>query len=77
MPVKIVKTEQNGGLWPFKDQGEKSIFFYHKIGSSSHQTASFELLRIKIGSAVQAIPARVKVREKFLNKAQTIVCWVS
>ena len=52
MPVKILKAEQNGGFWPFKGQGQGSIFFYHRKGSSSHQTASFEILRIKIGSAV-------------------------
>ena len=52
MPVKILKAEQNGGFWPFKGQGQVSIFFYHKKGTSSHQTASFEILRIKIGSAV-------------------------
>ena len=52
MPVKILKAEQNGGFWPFKGQGQRSIFFYHRKGTSSHQTASFEILRIKIGSAV-------------------------
>ena len=52
MPVKILKAEQNGGFWPFKGQGQESIFFYHRKGTSSHQTASFEILRIKIGSAV-------------------------
>ena len=52
MPVKILKAEQNGGFWPFKGQGQVSIFFYHRKGTSFHQTASFEILRIKIGSAV-------------------------
>ena len=52
MPVKILKAEQNGGFRPFKGQGQGSIFFYYRKGSSSHQTASFEILRIKIGSAV-------------------------
>ena len=52
MPVKILKAEQNGGFRPLKGQGQGSIFFYHKKESSSHQTASFEILRIKIGSAV-------------------------
>ena len=52
MLVEILKAEQNGGFWPFKGQGQGSIFFYHQKGSSSHQTASFEILRIKIGSAV-------------------------
>ena len=52
MPVKILKAEQNGGFWPFKGQGQESIFFFHRKGTSSHQTASFEILRIEIGSAV-------------------------
>ena len=52
MPVKILKAEQNGGFRPFKGQDQGPIFFCHKKGSSSHQTASFEILRIKIGSAV-------------------------
>ena len=53
MQVKILKAEQNGGFWPFKGQGQVAmIFFYHRKGTSSHQTASFEILRIKIGSAV-------------------------
>ena len=50
--VKILKAAQNGGIWPFKGQGHESIFFYHTKGTSSHQSASFEILRIKIGSAV-------------------------
>ena len=52
MPIKILKTEQNGGFWPFKGQGQESIFFYHRKGTSSHQTTSFEILLIKIGSAL-------------------------
>ena len=52
MPVKILKAEQNGGFWPFKCQGQVSIFFFHRKGTSSHQTASFEILRIKIGTTV-------------------------
>ena len=52
MPVKILMAEQNGGFWPFKGQGQESIFLYHRKGTSFHQTASFEILRIKIGSAV-------------------------
>ena len=51
-PVKIMKAEQNGGFWLFKCQGQKSIFVCHRKGTFSHQTASFEILRIKIGSAV-------------------------
>ena len=27
MPVKILKTAQNGGIWPFEGQGHDSIFF--------------------------------------------------
>ena len=52
MPVKISKAKQNGGFWPLKGQGQVSIFFYHRKGTSSHQTVSFEILRIQIGSAV-------------------------
>ena len=52
MSIKILKAEQNGGFWPFKGQGQESIFSYHRKGTSSHQTASFEILRIKIGLAV-------------------------
>ena len=52
MPVKILKAEQNGGFWPFKGQSQKSNFFYHRKGTSTHQTASCEILRMKIGSAV-------------------------
>ena len=55
MPVKILKVEQNGGFWPFKGQGQESIFFYYRKGTSSHQTASFEILRMKIGRAVKAV----------------------
>ena len=52
MPVKILKAEQNGGFWPFKGQGQVEIFFYHRKGTSTPQTALFEILRIEIGSAV-------------------------
>ena len=52
MLVKFLKAEQNGGFWPFKGQGQVSIFFYHRKGTFSHQTASFEIWCIKIGSAV-------------------------
>ena len=52
MPVKILKAEQNGGFLPFKGQGQKSIFFFHRNGTSSHQTVSFEILHINIGSVV-------------------------
>ena len=52
MPVKILKAKHNGGFWPFKSQGQVAISFCHRKGTSSHQTASFEILRIKIGSAV-------------------------
>ena len=52
MPVKILKAAQNGGILPFNGQGHELIFFYYRKGISSHQTASFEILRMKIGSAV-------------------------
>ena len=63
MPVKILKAEQNGGFWPFKGQGQESIFFFHRKGTSSHQTASFEISRIKISSRLGC--TRVKERKKF------------
>ena len=44
MPVRILNPEQNGGFWPFKGQGQRSIFFCHRKETSSHQTASFEIL---------------------------------
>ena len=76
MPVKILKADQNGGFWPFKGQGQVSIFFCHRKGTSSHQTASFEILRIKIGSAVGC--THVKERKKFKKKkkAQNLICCV-
>ena len=43
MQVKISKAEQNGGFWSFKGQGQVAIFFYPRKGTSSHQTASFEI----------------------------------
>ena len=49
---KILKVAQNSGFWPFEGQGHESIFFLYRKGTSSHQTASFEILRIKIGSVV-------------------------
>ena len=52
MLVKVLKVAQNGRIWPIKSQGHQSICFYYRKGTSSHQTASFEILRIKIGSAV-------------------------
>ena len=58
MLVKILKGKQNGGFWPFKGQGQFSIFFYHGKGTSSHQTTSFEILRIKIGLAIQLYPCQ-------------------
>ena len=40
---------------------KKRFFFYRRKGTSSHQTASFEILRMKIGSAVWAVPASKSV----------------
>ena len=39
-------------LWPLTPEGQGSIFLCHRKGTSSHQTASFEIPRTKIGSAV-------------------------
>ena len=76
MPVKILKAEQNGGFWPFNGQGRVSIFFYHRKGTSSHQTASFEILRIKIGLAVQTVrvPKSVKSYKKSTNPYMLRIC---
>ena len=67
-PVKILKAEQNSGFWPFKGQGHVSIFFCYRKGTSYHQTASFEILRIKIGSAVQAVPVSKNVKSFFKKR---------
>ena len=56
------KAEQNIGFWLFKSQGQESIF-YHRKGISSHQTASFEILRMKIGYST-----RVQERKKFFKQ---------
>ena len=52
MPVKILKASQNDGIRPLKGQGHESIFVYYRKGTSSHQMATFEILRIKISLAV-------------------------
>ena len=62
MPVKILKAEQNGGLWPFQGQGRWPIFSNSRKGSGSHQTASNDVLRVKIGSAVWAAPSSKSVK---------------
>ena len=51
---KIFRVKQNGGFWPFQGQGHWPIFFISKNWSDSHQTASNDVLRVKIGSAVLA-----------------------
>ena len=62
MPVKILKAEQNGGFWPFQGQGHWPIFSNSRKGSDSHQTASNDVLRVKIGSAVWAAPSSKSVK---------------
>ena len=62
MPVKILKAEQNGGFWPFQGQGHWPIFSNSRKGSDSHQTASNDVLRVKIGSAVLAAPSSKSVK---------------
>ena len=47
--VKICMVKQNGGFWPFQGQGHWPIFFNSRKGSDSHQTASNDVLRVKIG----------------------------
>ena len=60
--VKIFRVKQNGGFWPFQGQGHRPIFFISKKGSDSHQTASNDVLRVKIGSAVLAAPSSKSVK---------------
>ena len=60
--VKILRVKQNGGFWPFQGQGPWRIFFVSRKGSDSHQTASIDILRVKIGSAVLAAPSSKSVK---------------
>ena len=55
--VKIFRVKQNGGFWPFHGRGHCPIFFFSKKGSDPHQTASNDVLRVKLGSAVLAAGA--------------------
>ena len=55
--VKIFSVKQNGGFWPFQGQGFWPIYFIFKKWPDSHQTASNDVLRVKIGSAVLAAPS--------------------
>ena len=47
--VKIFRVKQNGGFWPFQGQGHWPIYFISRKGFDSHQTASNDILRVKIG----------------------------
>ena len=60
--VKIFRVKQNGGFWPFQGQGHWPIFFISRKGSDSHQTASNDVLRVKIGLAVLAAPSSKSVK---------------
>ena len=60
--VKLFRVKQNGGFWPFQGQGHWPIFFISRKGSDSHQTASNDVLRVKIGSAVLAAPSSKSVK---------------
>ena len=60
--VKILRVKQNGGFWPFQGQGHWPIFSISRKGSDSHQTASIDILRVKIGSAVLAAPSSKSVK---------------
>ena len=60
--VKILRVKQNGGFWPFQGQGHRPIFFISWKGSDSHQMASIDILRVKIGSAVLAAPSSKSVK---------------
>ena len=75
--VKIFRVEQNGGFWPFQGQGHWPIFFIFRKWSDSHQTASNDVLRVKIGSAVLAAPSSKSVKSfKKRKKGRTFICWV-
>ena len=81
MPVKILKAEQNGGFWLFQGQGHWPIFSNSRKGSDSHQTASNDVSRVKIGSAVWAAPSSksvksLKKKKKKKKKGRTLICWV-
>ena len=60
--VKIFRVKQNGGFWPFQGQGHWPIFFISRKWSDSHQTASNDIVRVKIGSAVLAAPSSKGVK---------------
>ena len=60
--VKILRVKQNGRFWPFQGRGHWPIFFFSRKGSDSHQTASNDVLRVKIGSAVLAAPSSKSVK---------------
>ena len=68
-------------IWLLRDnagQGQ-GHFFYPRKGTFSHQTASFEILRMKIGSAVLAVRVPKSVKSFFKKKrkkSQTLICWV-
>ena len=57
--VKIFSVKQNGGFWPFQGQGLWPIYFISRRGPDSHQTASNDVSRVKIGSAVLAAPSSI------------------
>ena len=53
--VKIFRVKQNGGFWPFQGQGHWPIYFISRKGSDSHQTASNDVSRVKIGSILSIL----------------------
>ena len=57
--------EQNGGFWPFQGQSHWPIFFISRKGSD--QTASIDIWRVKIGSAVLAAPSSKSVKSEKKN----------
>ena len=60
--VKIYRVKQNGEFWPFQGQVHRPIFFLSRKESDSHQTASNDVLRVKIGSAVSAASSSKSVK---------------
>ena len=61
--VKILRVKQNGGFWPFQDQGHWLIFFISRNGSDSHQTNGVDWhIARQIGSAVLAASSSKSVK---------------
>ena len=60
--VKIFGRNLKGGFWLFQGQDHWPIGFISRKGSDSHQTASNDVLRVKIGTTVLAAPSSKSVK---------------